>query len=81
MRYVSDKGRRENENTYFMFDTLFQKKNGAVYEIMWKILVELDRSQWQHKSKFTHTMLFPCRAHSLPLPCRATNGSDCVLIT
>jgi len=46
MRNVSDKSRRENQNTRFMFKNVsFFKKNRAVYEIMWKNTVQTDRPQ------------------------------------
>jgi hypothetical protein len=41
MRNVSDKNCRENQNTYFVFIFL----NRAVYEIMWKNIVEPDSRQ------------------------------------
>jgi hypothetical protein len=41
MRNVSDRSYRESGNTHFIFSNFF--KNHAVYEIMWKNLVELDR--------------------------------------
>jgi len=41
---VSDKSRRENQNTYFVFSPFFPK-NHAVYEIMWKNIVEPKRPQ------------------------------------
>jgi hypothetical protein len=42
MRKFSDK-RRENQNTHFVFVTFFL--NRSVYEIMWKNVVQPDRSQ------------------------------------
>jgi len=42
MRNISDKGRRENQNTHFMFYNFFTE-NRAVYEIMWKNTVQQDR--------------------------------------
>jgi hypothetical protein len=30
------------------------------------------------KGQFTHTMLFPCCAHAVPLPCHAAKGLDSV---
>jgi hypothetical protein len=41
MRNVSDGNFRENQNTYFMFDNAFG--NRAVYEIVWKNIVETFR--------------------------------------
>jgi hypothetical protein len=43
MRNVSDKSCRENQNTYFIFNKF--SENHAVYEIMWKNMVEPDRPQ------------------------------------
>ena len=41
MRNVSDKSCRENQNTHFVFNTFFFFfENHAVYEIMWKNIVE-----------------------------------------
>jgi hypothetical protein len=44
MRNVSDESCRENYNTRFMSQNFFPE-NGAVYEIMWKNIVEPDRPQ------------------------------------
>jgi len=43
MRNVSDKLRRENKIIHFCVITLFSE-NSAICEIMWKIVVELDRT-------------------------------------
>ena len=45
MRTVSDKSCRENQNTHFMSSNYFFPWNRAVYEIMWKNIVESDRPQ------------------------------------
>jgi hypothetical protein len=45
MRCVSDKSRRENENTQFTFNIFFFFKNRVVYEIMWKNIVQPARPQ------------------------------------
>ena len=46
MRYVSEASCTPNQNTHFMFNnTPPQKKNCAIYEIMWKNMVEPDRPQ------------------------------------
>ena len=50
MRDVSDKSCREKQNTFcvqefFVFVSPPQKKKCAVYEMMWKNVVELDRPQ------------------------------------
>jgi hypothetical protein len=44
MRNFSDKSCRENQNTHFMLSNFFSE-NPAVYEIMWKNIVEPDRPQ------------------------------------
>jgi len=44
MRNVSDKNYRENQNTHFVFSNFFFE-NRAVYEIMWKKVLEQDRPQ------------------------------------
>jgi hypothetical protein len=44
MRIVSDKSHRENQQTHFMFSNFFFE-NRAVYEIMWKNIVQPDRPQ------------------------------------
>ena len=43
MRNDSEKLCRENQNTYFVFKTLFFFENRAVYEIMWENIVERGR--------------------------------------
>jgi hypothetical protein len=46
MRNMSDKSCRENQNTHFVFcNFFFSPENRAVYEIMWKNMVETGRSQ------------------------------------
>jgi hypothetical protein len=42
MRSVSDRSCRENQHTHFMFNN-FVSENRAIYEIMWKNMVESDR--------------------------------------
>jgi hypothetical protein len=44
MRNVLDESCRENQNSHLMFSNLFSE-NGAVYEIMWKNMVEPDKPQ------------------------------------
>jgi hypothetical protein len=44
MRYVSDKYYRENYNTQFIFSD-YLLENYAVYEIIWKSIIELDWPQ------------------------------------
>ena len=36
---------REYQNTHFMLNNFFFKKNHAIYEIMWKNIVEWGRPQ------------------------------------
>jgi len=43
MRNVSEKSYRENQNTPFMFNKVFFFANRAVYEMMWKNIVDPDR--------------------------------------
>ena len=31
---------------------------------------------WLRTGRFTHSMLFPCRAHAFPLPCRVAKGLE-----
>jgi len=42
MRNVSDKSRRESQNTHFMFNNFFSE-NRVVYEIMWENIVQPTR--------------------------------------
>jgi len=44
MKNLSDKNCVENQNTHFEFNK-FSFQNRAVYEIMWKNIVEQDRPQ------------------------------------
>jgi hypothetical protein len=44
MRNVSDKSCRENQDTHFVFKIFFPE-NRALYDIMWKNMVEPDRPQ------------------------------------
>jgi hypothetical protein len=65
MRNVVDKSHRENQNTHCVFSTFFSPENRAIYEIMWKNIVEGGRSQmtiwrmriacWIPKATNTHT--------------------------
>jgi len=45
MRNASDKSCRENRKTHFAVNYVFSSKNRAVYEIMWKNMVEPDMPQ------------------------------------
>jgi hypothetical protein len=61
---VSDKSRRENQNTHFTFNNFFPRKS-AIYEIMWKNIKEPERPQmtiwltriacWIPKATNTHS--------------------------
>ena len=48
MRNASDKSHRESQNTHYVFSNFFPE-SCAVYEIMRKNMVELDRSQMTTK--------------------------------
>jgi hypothetical protein len=65
MRNISDRSRRESQNTHFMLSNLFFFfENRAICEIMWKNIVEPDRpqltiwrmriSRWMPKATNTH---------------------------
>jgi hypothetical protein len=66
MRNVSDRSGRENQNTHFGFSNVIFE-NHAVYEIMWKNIVEPGRPQvtiwsmriafWIPKATNTHTQV------------------------
>ena len=45
MRKVLDRSCRENQNTHFVFSNFFFFENRAVYEKMWKNIVERGRPQ------------------------------------
>jgi hypothetical protein len=65
MRNVSDTSCRENQNTHFVFNNPSPPENRAVYEIMWKNMVEQGRQPmtiwcmriacWIHKATHTHS--------------------------
>jgi hypothetical protein len=73
MRNISDKSCRENQNTQFTFSNSLSE-NCAMYEVMWKNMVEPDRPEmtiwcmciacWIHKPTNTHSeyeiLLFHC---------------------
>jgi hypothetical protein len=44
MRNVPNKSCREKQGTHFMFNNFFSESH-AIYEIMWKNMVQADRSQ------------------------------------
>jgi hypothetical protein len=56
MRNVSDKRFRENQNTVFVFNNFFPE-NPTVTEIMWKNMVEPDRTQMGINVAHAHCML------------------------
>ena len=58
MRKVSDESRREKQNIHFVFNNFFLE-NHAVYEIMWKNIVQPDRPQ------IILRMRIACRIHRL----------------
>jgi hypothetical protein len=68
MRNVSDKSCRENKNTHLMFNNFFFL-NRAVYEIMWKNIVERDRPQVkiQHGTCALHARLRGLQPHTLKI--------------
>jgi len=65
MRNVSDKSFRGTQSTHFVFSSIFFFENRAVYEIMWKNIVQLGRPQmtiwrmriacWTTKATNTHS--------------------------
>ena len=65
MRNILEKSCRENQNTHYMSNDFFFFENRAVYEIMWKNIVEPDRPQmtiwrmriacWISKATNTHS--------------------------
>jgi hypothetical protein len=85
MRNVADKSCREHQNTHFMFDNCFSFfENRAVYEKMWKNIVQPDRSQttiwrmriawWIPKATNTHSQYvilidFPLQQWKVPGYC------------
>jgi hypothetical protein len=64
MRNVLDKSCREDQNTHFMFNNFFSE-NHAVYEIMLKIMVEIEGPQMmsQHGAYVLHVGLERLHAH------------------
>jgi hypothetical protein len=70
MKNVWDNGYRENRNTHFMSCNFFSAENLAPYEIMWKNIVEPDRSQmliacWITKATDSHSEYVILTAFSL----------------
>jgi hypothetical protein len=65
MANISDKIATESQNTHFMLNNIFFLENHAVYEIMWKNIVQQGRRQmtirrmriarWIRKATHTHT--------------------------
>jgi len=45
MRNISDKICRKSQNTHLVSTNFFSPENHALYEIMWKIMVQPDRLQ------------------------------------
>ena len=45
MRNISERNCRGNQNTRFLFNHIFFLENRAVYETMWKNIIEPDRPQ------------------------------------
>ena len=68
MKNISDKS-RENQNTHFMFNNSFSE-NHAIYEIMWKNMVEPDRPQMT-----IWCMRIACRIHT-----PTNTHSECVIL-
>jgi hypothetical protein len=79
MRNVSDKSCRGNQNTYLTFNNpIFFFENRAVYEIMWKNIMEPEKPQMT-----VWPMRFVCwitrATHTLSLFLWLTHTSDCTL--
>ena len=68
MSIVSGKSCRENQNCHFISNKIFPS-NIMRYEIMWQKLQSQTGHRWQYKGRFTHSM---------PCPCRAAKGLECV---
>jgi hypothetical protein len=56
MRNMPEKVCKENQNTFFMFKHIFFE-NRALYEIMWKIMVEPDRPHVTYDIANAHCLL------------------------
>ena len=62
---ISDESCRENQNVHYMYNIYIFFENRVVYEIMWSIIVDMDRPQmiiwatriecWITKAIHTHT--------------------------
>jgi hypothetical protein len=65
LRNVSDKRCRENQNTHFMFKNAFPEDR-AVYEIIWKYMVDPDRPQMiiQHGACLCRARYLRLETHS-----------------
>jgi hypothetical protein len=59
IRNVSDKGCRKNQSTFYVKYNFF---NRTIYEIIWKNIVELDKSQSDARS--LHAEYIPTNPHS-----------------
>ena len=67
---VSDESCREKQNIHFVFNNFFLE-NHAVYDIMWKNIVQPDRPQMT-----IGRMRFACRIHKT-----TDTHSACVILT
>jgi hypothetical protein len=45
MTNISNRSCRENQKTHFILNNFYVIKNRAVYEIIWKNILELERQQ------------------------------------
>jgi len=61
MRNIADKSCRENQNTHFIF-TNFVFEYRAVYEIIWKNIVEPDTYGYIHTLRICNTYCFSAAA-------------------
>jgi hypothetical protein len=76
MRYVSNRSCEENQNTYFILNNFFLK-NQAIFEIIWKNVVDPGRPQitiwcmciafWITKATNTHSQYVLLTAFPLQL--------------
>jgi hypothetical protein len=63
-RNVSDKCCGENQNTHFM-NNIFSPENHAVYEIMWKNIVQQTGHVWQHDACAFRSVYLRLPKHTL----------------
>jgi len=45
MRNTSQRNCKESQNTHFILNNFFLKKNCVIYEVMWKNILDLERPQ------------------------------------